>query len=71
MPVKFMAQVAQFVTREIGSRSNCVTSVPHAIISMAINTGASTGPHHGNGSRKRMSQSNSECGQPHITFRKT
>ena len=34
-------------------------------------TGASTGPHHGSGRRKRMSQSSSERGQPHIVLRNT
>ena len=48
-----------------------VTSVPHTIITSAMLTGASTGPHHGNGSRKRMSQSSSEVGQPLIGRRKT
>jgi hypothetical protein len=50
---------------------NWVVSVPHAIIRHAIETGASTGPHQGSGSRKRMSQSNSDLGQPVIVRRNT
>ena len=45
--------------------------VPQTIIKTAIETGASTGPHHGSGSRNRTSQSNSDRGQPHMTRRKT
>ena len=37
----------------------------------AIETGASTGPHHGSGNRKRMSQSNGDAGQPEMMRRKT
>ncbi len=48
-----------------------VTSVPHTIMSSAMLTGAITGPHQGSGSRKRMSQSNSDAGQPDISFRNT
>jgi hypothetical protein len=33
-------------------------------------TGAITGPHHGSGSRKRMSQSSSVCGHPVMGIRK-
>ncbi len=54
-----------------GMRSNWLASVPHKIISNEIKTGASTGPHHGIGSKNKMSQSSNECGQPHIIFRKT
>ena len=55
------------VTAVAGLRSvDCVAQVPHTIISTAMQTGASTGPHQGSGSRKRMSQSNSDLGQPHI-----
>jgi len=35
----------------------------------AIAMGAATGPHHGSGRRNRMSQSSSEAGQPHMTYR--
>ena len=48
-----------------------VTRVPHTIISEAMETGASTGPHHGSGNRKRMSQSNGDAGQPEMMRRKT
>ena len=37
----------------------------------AMLTGASTGPHHGRGSRNRMSQSSSVLGQPDMMRRKT
>jgi len=53
------------------SSPDCVASVPHTIITSAILTGASTGPHHGSGSRKRMSQSSSVLGQPEMRRRKT
>jgi len=51
--------------------SYCVATVPQRIISRAIQTGAKTGPHHGSGSRKRMSQSNGDVGQWLMTRRKT
>src|SRR2546426_2991612 len=52
-------------------RSNRLTNVPPRTISTAMLTGASTGPHHGSGSRNRMSQSTSERGQPLSGTRKT
>lgn len=52
-------------------RSNWLANVPHKINNSEINTGASTGPHHGNGSKNRTSQSSNECGQPQMIFRKT
>src|SRR5262245_11640878 len=55
-----------------GMRSrDWVTRVPHTIISDAIQTGASTGPHHGSGHRKRMSQSNRGVGKTEMMRRKT
>ena len=47
-----------------------VASVPHTIITSAMVTGASTGPHHGSGSRNRMSQSSSVRGHPEMRRRK-
>src|SRR5204862_6348983 len=44
--------------------SKTVTSAPNAIINNAMQTGAQTGPHHGRGIRKRMSQLESDFGQP-------
>src|SRR2546428_2327284 len=52
-------------------RSTRLTNVPPTTISTAMLTGASTGPHHGSGSRNRMSQSKSERGQPLNGTRKT
>jgi len=49
----------------------CVVNVPHRIIRHAMAIGATIGPHHGSGSRNRMSQSNSDLGHPHIRRRKT
>ena len=56
-----------------GRRSvhNWLANVPHKISNSEIKTGASTGPHHGIGSKNKTSQSSNECGQPHMIFRKT
>jgi len=50
--------------------SICATSVPPIIINAAIDTGAMTGPHQGNGNRNKMSQSRIVWGQPLIGTRK-
>src|SRR5262249_20589087 len=70
-PQKFRAQtlISAATLRSIW-RSE-LASVPHRIIKSEINTGASTGPHQGNGSKKRTSQLNKEYGHPHRTFRNT
>ena len=66
-PMAASAQGQRGVLRSL----TCVASVPHTIINAAMLTGASTGPHHGSGSRNRMSQSSSEWGQPLIGRRNT
>ena len=43
----------------------------HAIITAAILIGASTGPHHGSGSKNKMSQSSSDFGQPDMRRKNT
>src|SRR3954462_5294648 len=48
-----------------------VKRVPVMIMSKATNIGAITGPHQGTGSKNKISQSNSLCGQPVRSFRKT
>jgi hypothetical protein len=48
-----------------------LASVPPAIISDAMHTGASTGPHQGSGNRNRMSQSKRDTGQPQMALRNT
>src|ERR1044072_8389130 len=64
-PAQLTAHAAQ-PNPVIGMRSPLwVTRVPHTIINDAIETGASTGPHHGSGNRKRMSQSNRDEGATH------
>src|ERR1051325_8976651 len=70
-PKKFNAHAFHSEPSRARSIRQLLTRVPHRIMSNAIETGAITGPHHGSGSKKRRSQSSSECGQPHITFRKT
>ena len=59
------------VELEPGDSATYRADVPHAIINIAMHTGASTGPHHGSGSRKSRSQSKSDLGQPQITYRNT
>ena len=51
--------------------SDWLTRVPKTIIKAAIAVGAQTGPHQGSGMRKRMSQFDSDRGQPVMTRRKT
>ncbi len=69
--MKLKTHTRQFDSVACGARSNWLANVPHKIISSEIRTGASTGPHHGNGNRNKISQSSNECGQPHMIFRKT
>src|SRR6267142_3810624 len=70
-PQKFRAHAFHSEPLRARSMRQLLTTVPHSTMSNAIETGASTGPHHGSGSKNKMSQSSNECGHPHITFRNT
>ena len=69
-PIIFSAQALASLAALTCQAPSLLARLPHQIISTEINTGASTGPHQGSGSKKRMSQSRSECGQPHRALRK-
>ena len=77
---RFFRGVFRIVERRVGRyipvRVARVVGIAAAVVLFllivdGVKTGASTGPHQGSGSRKRMSQSKTDFGQSQITLRKT
>src|SRR2546422_778365 len=71
VPMKLTKYIFQLQPNAGATGSNRVSAVPQTIIRPAMQTGASTGPHHGNGSKKRMSQSRRDFGHWQMIFKKT